>query len=100
MAGGFEMSKNKKRKNSGQWIGVLIYMLIGAACGILILRYMDLIAGEVPVDVFHFVGISVELYVFENGIRGLVDVIPAGDHRAQRYAQPDPERAGAGAAQL
>lgn len=40
------MSKNKKRKNSGQWIGVLIYMLIGAACGILILRYMDLIAGE------------------------------------------------------
>lgn len=36
----------KKRKNSGQWIGVLIYMLIGVGCGVLIMRYMELMTGD------------------------------------------------------
>ena len=36
----------KKRKKPGQWIGVLIYLLIGAACGLLIIRYMDLFTRE------------------------------------------------------
>lgn len=40
------MNENKKRKTPGQWIGVLIYLLIGAACGLLIIRYMDLLTGE------------------------------------------------------
>ncbi len=34
--------KKKKAKNKGLWISVLIFMLIGAACGVLILMYLDL----------------------------------------------------------
>ena len=44
-SGGYTMNK-KKRKNSGQWIGVLLYMLIGVGCGVLIMRYMDLMTGD------------------------------------------------------
>lgn len=38
------MTKKKKEKtaqNKGQWIGIVFYMLLGAACGIFDLMYMD-----------------------------------------------------------
>ncbi len=38
------MKKEKSRKKEtykGQWIGILIYMLIGAACGVLILMHLE-----------------------------------------------------------
>ena len=31
----------KEKKSGGQWIGVLLYMLIGALCGVLFLQYMN-----------------------------------------------------------
>ena len=34
-------SKKKKKQGKGQWISIMIYMLIGAVCGILILMYLD-----------------------------------------------------------
>ncbi len=34
-------SKENKAQNKGQWISILIFMLIGAACGLLILMYLD-----------------------------------------------------------
>ena len=33
--------KEKTAKNKGQWIGNVFYMLLGAACGIFDLMYMD-----------------------------------------------------------
>ena len=33
--------KEKRAKNKGQWISIVIFLLIGAACGILILMYLD-----------------------------------------------------------
>lgn len=33
--------KKQKAKNKGQWLGALIFMLIGAACGALILIYLE-----------------------------------------------------------
>lgn len=38
------MTKKKKEKtvqNKGQWITYVVYMLLGAACGIFDLMYMD-----------------------------------------------------------
>ena len=35
-------SKEKKTKSKGQWIAIIVFLLIGAACGILILMYLDL----------------------------------------------------------
>ena len=37
------MQNNKKKqkvKNKGQWISILIFLLIGAACGVLIMLYL------------------------------------------------------------
>ncbi|MDO5434918.1 MAG: M50 family metallopeptidase [Clostridia bacterium] len=31
----------QKKKNSGQWIGMVIFLLIGAACGMLFMTYMN-----------------------------------------------------------
>ncbi len=45
------MKKEKSRKKEtykGQWIGILIYMLIGAACGVLILMIPNVRTGIVP----------------------------------------------------
>ena len=33
--------KEKRAKNKGQWISIVIFLLIGAACGVLILMYLD-----------------------------------------------------------
>ena len=33
--------KKQKTENRGQWISILIYMFIGAACGVLILMYLE-----------------------------------------------------------
>lgn len=33
--------KEKKANNKGQWIGIVFFLLIGAACGLLILMYLD-----------------------------------------------------------
>ena len=35
------MSKAKKKRNSQQWIAVVLYTLIGAVCGILTVRFFD-----------------------------------------------------------
>lgn len=35
------MKKEKTAQNKGQWIGIVFYMLLGAACGIFDLMYMD-----------------------------------------------------------
>ena len=37
-----DRSKGKKAQNKGQWISIVIFLLIGAACGLLILMYLDL----------------------------------------------------------
>ena len=34
-------NKAKKRKSNGQWISILLYLLIGAACGILMVMYLE-----------------------------------------------------------
>ena len=33
--------KEKRAKNKGQWISIVLFLLIGAACGVLILMYLD-----------------------------------------------------------
>ena len=33
--------KEKRAKNKGQWISIVIFLLIGAACGVLVLMYLD-----------------------------------------------------------
>lgn len=34
-------NKGQRAKNKGQWTGIVIFMLIGAACGVLIMMYLD-----------------------------------------------------------
>ena len=33
--------RKKKSKSNGQWLAIILFMLIGAACGVLILMYLE-----------------------------------------------------------
>lgn len=54
--------KGEKTKNKGQWISIIIFLLIGAACGIFILMYLDKPEKKTYTDFLPFVLMLLGMY--------------------------------------
>ena len=70
--------KDRNKQSAGQWIGVLLYMLIGAVCGLIYMRYMvhavdvgmsriERLLMIVYLFLFIYIGFLIQIIIHESG---------------------------------